>query len=359
MKYTKENFNGITLISLIITIILLLILAGVVVSQLTKNGIIEKAKLAADETKKAQVQETIQMAVNEVFIDYVAQGKDVTNIILKQELEKNNSVDGIIINDDLTGIYKGYEYYIDENYNVHIKGINDKPVLAKIEVKEEKRIINVTVIDAKEGIQKIDVVNPSGEIVATQELDGFVTTGKLENCIANQSGNYNINVMLKSGDVEEKIVNVKKIKIANKDELEDFRDMVNSGITFQGDIVELIEDIDLQGSETNTNWRPIGGAGTGMNFCGIFEGNNHIVLNMYDKDLVNGARGFFGRIKDGTVQNLGIESGYIIGRNACGGIVGVIENGNIKNCYNKAKIKVEVEADLRYRFCRRNSRKYK
>lgn len=344
MKKTKENTKGITLIALVITIILLLILAGITISQLTKNGIIEKAKFAAEETKKVQVQEEIQMSVNQIFIDCVAQGKDITNIILKEELEKNNSVEGIIINSDLTGTYKGYEYYIDENYNVHIKGANDKPVVAKIEAKEEKRIINVMITDSKEGIQKIEVVNPSGEIVATKELDGVVTTGELENCIANQSGNYNIKVMLKSGDIEEKIVYVKKIKIGNKAELEEFRDIVNSGVTFQGDIVELIEDIDLQGSESNRNWTSIGGSGTEMYFSGTFEGNDYKIYNIYN--IINSEMqgGFFGVIKGGEVKNLGIESGNITMR-CSAAIVGNIENGSVINCYNNAKIEIKNAAD--------------
>lgn len=45
MKNTKERVEGITLIALIITIILLLILAGITISQLTSNGIFEKTKI--------------------------------------------------------------------------------------------------------------------------------------------------------------------------------------------------------------------------------------------------------------------------------------------------------------------------
>ena len=46
MKLSKQN--GITLVVLVITIIILLILAGITISNLTKDGILGKAKLATD-----------------------------------------------------------------------------------------------------------------------------------------------------------------------------------------------------------------------------------------------------------------------------------------------------------------------
>lgn len=55
--------------------------------------------------------------------------------------------------------------------------------------------------------------------------------------------------------------------------------------------------------------------------------------------ILHGARqGLFEYIIGGIVQNLGIESGNIITHAVAGGIVGRIDDGNIINCYNKAKI---------------------
>ena len=54
MEQTKENF-GITLIALVITIIILLILAGVSIAMLTgNNGILTQAKLAKENTSEAK-----------------------------------------------------------------------------------------------------------------------------------------------------------------------------------------------------------------------------------------------------------------------------------------------------------------
>ena len=56
MKKTKEN-KAITLVALVVTIIILLILAGISISVLTQTGLFEKAKLAKEKSDNAQKQE--------------------------------------------------------------------------------------------------------------------------------------------------------------------------------------------------------------------------------------------------------------------------------------------------------------
>ena len=60
-----EKFNrGITLISLIITIIILLILSGITITTLTgDNGILTKTKLAREQTEIGQEKEIVQISV--------------------------------------------------------------------------------------------------------------------------------------------------------------------------------------------------------------------------------------------------------------------------------------------------------
>lgn len=60
------NNKGITLIALVITIIVLLILAGVSIAMLTgDNGILTQANKAKDDTAKAEVAEKVNMAFNQ------------------------------------------------------------------------------------------------------------------------------------------------------------------------------------------------------------------------------------------------------------------------------------------------------
>ena len=60
-----KNNKGITLIALVITIIVLLILAGVSIAMLTgENGILNQASRAGDETNRAEVLERVNMELN-------------------------------------------------------------------------------------------------------------------------------------------------------------------------------------------------------------------------------------------------------------------------------------------------------
>ena len=53
MKEQKED-KGITLVALVITIIILLILAGITISQLTKSGLLEKTQKAKNKAEEAR-----------------------------------------------------------------------------------------------------------------------------------------------------------------------------------------------------------------------------------------------------------------------------------------------------------------
>ena len=63
--------EGITLIALVITIIVLLILAGVSIAMLTgENGILKQAKSSGAETKVGEAREYVMLTVNELVADY-------------------------------------------------------------------------------------------------------------------------------------------------------------------------------------------------------------------------------------------------------------------------------------------------
>ena len=51
-----------------ITIIVLLILAGVTIAQLTGNGLLNKAQTASDETNKSQATETMNLKITNIQI---------------------------------------------------------------------------------------------------------------------------------------------------------------------------------------------------------------------------------------------------------------------------------------------------
>ena len=68
MKIFKENL-GITLIALVVTIIVLLILAGISISMLTgQNGILNRAAEAKEKTEKSKFEENTVLSEYEQLI---------------------------------------------------------------------------------------------------------------------------------------------------------------------------------------------------------------------------------------------------------------------------------------------------
>ena len=71
MRIFKEK-NGITLIALVITVIVLLILAGVIIAALSgDNGILTRAKEAKEKTEQAQKEEEVTLSNMEDMLDNV------------------------------------------------------------------------------------------------------------------------------------------------------------------------------------------------------------------------------------------------------------------------------------------------
>ena len=89
----KKSNNGITLIALVITIIVLLILAGVSIAMLTgENGILNKATTAKQKTEQATAEERVKL---EVAGSFGEDGK-LDKELLNENLRKN--IDGLTYN---------------------------------------------------------------------------------------------------------------------------------------------------------------------------------------------------------------------------------------------------------------------
>ena len=112
----KKKEKGITLIALVVTIVVLLILAGVSISMLTgENGVITQAKLAKESTRGGDVQETIDLTivdnelketgkktketlVNELYNDGKLTEKEV------EELQDTDTIEIGIVTVDFSGL---------------------------------------------------------------------------------------------------------------------------------------------------------------------------------------------------------------------------------------------------------------
>ena len=79
----QKNFKerGITLVALVVTIIILLILAGISIATLTGSGLFEKARLAEQQSKNAQELEDSRLGEYENKIaEYIDGSRDIKNI---------------------------------------------------------------------------------------------------------------------------------------------------------------------------------------------------------------------------------------------------------------------------------------
>ncbi len=81
MNNFRRNNSGITLIALVITIIVLLILAGVTIATLTgDNGILTQANNAKERTEEAEKDEKANLAQTEDFINEYVNGVEVEQV---------------------------------------------------------------------------------------------------------------------------------------------------------------------------------------------------------------------------------------------------------------------------------------
>ena len=165
MKTKFKNAKGITLIALVITIIVLLILAGVTIATLTgDNGILNQAGKAKDKTTEAESIERVQVEV--------AGSYGIDGTIDKEQLNKNlKNINGLIYNRKAlsdsnkianlpaTVTLNGYDIGIDAN-----GGVEKIPeIIAKIRANPQayygKKVTNYKASDSDTNTYKIFYVD--------------------------------------------------------------------------------------------------------------------------------------------------------------------------------------------------------
>ena len=140
MKINLKQRNGITLIALVITIVVLLILAGVTIAMLTgENGILGKATTAKAKSAEEEAREKVNLMLSEWRMENAINGISLDDFLTDSIYEKNRKAQGI------ESVDKTEEYYIatviigGENYYVII---NKTPEI--IEVSKSKNIMTVS-----------------------------------------------------------------------------------------------------------------------------------------------------------------------------------------------------------------------
>ena len=146
---------------------------------------------------------------------------------------------------------------------------------------------------------------------------------------------------------------VSEFHLTTAEQLAGLAELVNDNVQFKQKTVYLERDIDLAGHE----WISIGSGKNGETnaFCGIFDGQGHVITNLYshedyissdpNKTAHNTIRtGLFGAVYQGTIQNLGVTNAdiYISENDTSTYGMGIIADWFTKstmiNCYSTGKI---------------------
>ena len=214
MKH-KKNEEGITLIALIITVILLVILAGTVISTLNSGNIFDNAISVVDQSKIASKKEEIELAIirkmnasiREITIDSIIETLEKKGII--DEGNSNSENGKVKTNPD------GYIYEITEkpdgSWEVKYIGkgeIDTTKVKLNVELSTtgitDKVIMTVTA-KAKTGIKSITM--PDG---STKTYTGTKTEVS-ETYEVTKNGKYTFTATTNKGDTDSKTITIDDI----------------------------------------------------------------------------------------------------------------------------------------------------
>ena len=218
MKNLKQK--GITLIALVVTIVVLLILAGVTIAMLTgENGIINQASKAGDKTNLSEEKEKVQLAVTGAYLEDGRQ--EIQETTLDEEVGKyfkNYSVESGEDDEGIEGYIvtvtdTGRRYFVDKNGSVTemIKGpIAIHTISPEEQVEDGEKVTIILTVTATEGtITKI--TKPDGSSVVNTNTTTYEVT---------DNGTYSFKIEQSNRGVlnyKVKITNAKKQKILARD----------------------------------------------------------------------------------------------------------------------------------------------
>ena len=336
-KLENNRQSGITLIALVITIIVLIILAGVAINlTLGQNGLLNRTKEAREKYEIASAKEYIELKIDECIIekggdaslqdiiDYLAEDSSVTYYVALEEVGLVAGEVDIGSPKEIYVVYNSYQFKVDESKNVEFISIVDVDLEGKVSIeaqvkeylgknaeeKYEASVLLKATGDAE--ISKLEIENPDGTTL-TLEPDGLTTVGR--DMTIEFDKTYKVILTTANGHrYTKKIIEKSEETIMNAEQLASFRDKVNSGLTYEGKTVRLGADIDLStvcgenvgGKEIS--WEPIGTKT--IAFKGNFEGNYKTINNLYIKNFLGVAIGLFAFNK-GTIEKIIFNNIYI------------------------------------------------
>ena len=165
--------KAITLISLVVTIVILLILAGIAIATLTEeNGLFVRAKQAQQNYSISSAKEKIELAISDLMVEQTSKGENLR----KEDLLKINSDEIDVRNTDnfpIEAICQNYKFNINENFTVTYVGEANETIITyttepegytnKDEVKVLVKISNPKGIKSIQKPGETDKILPQGQ----------------------------------------------------------------------------------------------------------------------------------------------------------------------------------------------------
>ena len=276
----RKNMKGITLVALVITIVILLILAGISIQAISNTGLFANAKRAKDESMKGQLQEEISLAIQSIQTEEIYKGKSVTLETLAggQLEEALTDITAELDGDEINGEYKNYEYTIDSNLKVTVNGeVSGAKITGTAEVQTTSYVFEGTTVDVKVTANVTEgtitgIVAPEG---ATLKTD---TSATEKVYTVSKSGTYIFKVTTNSGKTKNikatvnNILSAPQIKIDNvtwnsfrinvendypEGAITEYRYSVGGTVKQQGTIDKSYTVIDLEEDTQYTNIKVI------------------------------------------------------------------------------------------------------
>lgn len=350
--------RGITLITLVITIVLILILSAVTINiSLGQNGIFKRAKQAKIQTQIAEYIDKVELSRVQVIIDKEGNYTldDLIEQIYKDKIVEKGNITKLEEGISAKIVTKeGYIFIITKNTIEYIGNSYEEATVKEAVLTSTTTdgtatlIINVGL--PKETIQVIElyeegkgklrnIVVPTG--MSKIQKETMIELPFYEDKV------YYIKVIGSSSSLESEKLAIEKntnvVRTAN--DLKKLATLVNNGEKFTDQTIKQLENIDL--SEVCNNqvgsWEPIGhNTDSTVNwFDGTYDGAGKQITNLYINETKEpmqiGLFGFLGY--NGKIQNLTVE-GTISTHDdnyAVAGIVGRSE-GTIEKCINNVEV---------------------
>lgn len=304
-----ERNGGITLIALVVSIILLLILAGASISMLTgQNGILNKAREAKEITEISSEKEKIELAYTNLYTKYMTNNNEKIKNDIENDLQKLLGENKITV----TNCGNGLDVLINEkNYYYTIE--------------EDGTITGPT---TKNSYQYAGDISKNGQYDGSSLSNAY----RIE-CIED--------FVAFSKETQTNDFDGKTIILNNNLNFFSVYSYENYATTVFGDLNKIEDDGNELLTEMTTGTGFLAISSNSLNkFSGTFNGNGFSIKNIYMKS--DNKTSFFIENK-GTVKNIKID-GNINSSNECAGIV-LNNYGEIRNVVNNTKIISTINKD--------------